>query len=141
MDYYELNREVYKEHAKYLDTLLAPLHWLDATQEFLEIQKQSMELLDFCQKIEQPLTGRVILLPELWVSRIDWEKQLAHWSNIFLKDPFRYLVFVGAGLEQNGNQPLRRFRPDDEIYLIDMTGQVTPSDVYHFLLRTWSGGR
>jgi len=141
MDYYELKQETFKEHAEYLDTLLAPLHWVDVSQEFRQIQEQSMQLLEFCQKVEQPLTGRVILLPEFWVTKEDWENQLDQWSRMLLKEPFRYLVFVGAGLGKNEREPLRRFRPDAEVYLVDLAQPLAPADVYQFLIRTWSQAR
>lgn len=141
MDYYELTHETYHEHAGYLDTLLVPLHWVDGSQEFRQIQEQSVQLLEFCQKIEQPLTGRVILLPELWVTRKDWEKHLEQWSGMLLKDPFRYLVYVGFGLGKNEPAPFCRFRPDAEVYLVDMAQQLTPAEVYQFLIRTWSQAR
>ena len=47
--------------------MLMPLHVVDGSETFLTLRQRSVKLLEFCQDIEQPLTGRVILMPELWV--------------------------------------------------------------------------
>ena len=137
VDYYELKRDVYEAHAADVDTLLMPLHVLDGTETFLEIQQRSVKMLEFCQEIEQPLTGRIILLPELWVTRDEWKSRSRQWGRVWLKPPFRVLLFVKSGAEAV-DEPLSRWSDDAAIYLADTAGGATPVDAYQWLLKIWS---
>jgi len=137
MDYYELKRDVYEAHAADVDTMVMPLHVLDGSESFLTIQQQSAKLLEFCQEIELPLKGRVILLPELWVKQETWETQAAQWGRWWLKPPFRVLLFVKIGPESQ-NEALCRLVNDTEIHLADIGKGITPGEAYQWLLKIWS---
>lgn len=137
MDYYELKQDVYQAHAADVDTMVMPLHVLDGSETFLAIRQQSVKLLEFCQEIEQPLTGRVILMPELWVAKNEWKTRSREWGRLWLKPPFRVLLFVKVGPDAE-EQPLCRWAADEDIYLADIEGGISPSDAYRLLLKIWS---
>lgn len=137
MDYYELAQDVYESHAADVDTMVMPLHVLDGAESFLTIRQRSVKLSEFCQEIEQPLAGRVILMPELWVIKDEWQTRSRQWARMWLKPPFRVLLFVKTGAEA-ATPPLGRWVDDTDIYLADMDANLSPEDVYHWLLQVWS---
>lgn len=137
MDYYELKRDLYRAHASDIDTMLMPLHVLDGSETFLDIQQRSVKLLEFCQEIEQPLAGRVILMPELWVKIEEWQALSRQWGQIWLKPPFRVLLFVKSGAEAVP-EPFCRWDEDAAVYLADLDGGASPADAYQWLLKIWA---
>ena len=136
MDYYELKQDVYESHANAVDTMLMPLHVVDGSETFLTLRQRSVKLLEFCQDIEQPLTGRVILMPELWVKSEERELHTRQWGRWWLKPPFRVLLFVktGPGAWQ---EPLSRLDDAAHLYVVDMDQGISPEDVYRWLLNIW----